>query len=168
MSIDRCCDPELVFDLADGALTPEREREARAHLASCPVCKAAYEREVALSARLRDLEPLEAGCPSVCREVAMALPTRSRSVRLLWSVLAGFVLLASLGVWVTSDASPALAILGVLGSLWGLVSGGFDGMRTLAVLAGPVLLAALAVGAVLDLALAAFVLSLSRRRAREA
>lgn len=168
MSDRPCCDSEIVFDLAEGALTPAREREARAHLAACPACRAAYEREVSLSARLRGPELRETGCPSVCREVAMALPTRSRGARLLWAALAAALLAFGLGVWAASEASPALALMGVLGTLWGFVSGGAEAARTLAALAGPVLLAALAVGAALDLAIAAAVYSLSRRRAREA
>ena len=38
-SFDCGCDPEKVFELADGGLNIEQEREVREHLASCPGCR---------------------------------------------------------------------------------------------------------------------------------
>jgi RNA polymerase sigma-70 factor (ECF subfamily) len=46
------CDPEEIFELADGALGPEREREVRAHLGRCRGCRALYESELELNASL--------------------------------------------------------------------------------------------------------------------
>ena len=127
MSGARRCDPEVIFELADGALGPERAREIRDHLEACPDCRELYEKELELSAFLGSLELAEPR--SVCPGVAMALPTRPLKARLLWATL-------------------ALALL--------------------LVAAGPVLLAALAVGALLDLSLAAALLWMTRRRARAA
>jgi hypothetical protein len=50
----------------------------------------------------------------------------------------------------------------------GFVSGSADVVRVFLVAVGPALLVALAVGALLDLIIAAVYLSVSRRRAREA
>ena len=50
------CDPESVFELADGSLGPEREREIRAHLSVCGGCRTLYERELRLNASLGSLE----------------------------------------------------------------------------------------------------------------
>ena len=66
------CDPEPVFELADGSLGPERERGIRAHLRDCSGCRTLYERELRLNASLGSLEFEETN--SVCRSVAMMLP----------------------------------------------------------------------------------------------
>jgi hypothetical protein len=55
-----------------------------------------------------------------------------------------------------------------LGVFWGVVSGFADVAQTILVAAAPVILVALAVGALLDLFLAAALLWTTRRRAREA
>ena len=85
------CDPEPVFELADDSLGPEREREVRAHLRDCRGCLDLYEKELRLNASLGSLDFEEPS--SVCRGVAMALPTRSVRARLLWSGLAVVLLL---------------------------------------------------------------------------
>src|SRR5918998_360801 len=110
------CDPERVFELADGGLSPEAECEARAHVNRCPECRELYEDELRLSARIGSLEV--GPTRSVCQEVAMALPTRLVGGRIVW---AGLALLVAFGL-----------------------------------------------GAVVDLLIAGVVLSVSRRRAREA
>ena len=50
------CDPESVFELADGSLGSEREREIRAHFRDCSGCRTLYERELRLNASLGSLE----------------------------------------------------------------------------------------------------------------
>ena len=59
MSDPRRCDPEAVFELADGTLGAQRGREIRAHLEDCPVCRELYERELELNALLRTSELAE-------------------------------------------------------------------------------------------------------------
>jgi len=55
-----------------------------------------------------------------------------------------------------------------VGAFWGFVSGLAGVVEAFLVAAGPVLLVAFGVGAVLDLLIAGVVFSVSRRRAREA
>ena len=43
MSAPRRCDPQAIFELADGALSPERAREVRYHLQACPDYRKLYE-----------------------------------------------------------------------------------------------------------------------------
>jgi predicted anti-sigma-YlaC factor YlaD len=160
------CDPQVIFELADGALGPERAREIRAHLEACPGCRKLYEKELELSAFLGSLELAEPR--SVCPGVAMALPTRPLKARLLWATLAlALLLVASLGLSL-DGTHPAVFAVNALDVFWGVVSGFADVARTMLVAAGPVLLAALAVGALLDLSLAAALLWMTRRRARAA
>ena len=160
------CDPEEIFELADGALGPEREREVRAHLGRCPGCLARYEGELDLNATLGALEFEEPA--SVCRSVAMALPTRSMKVRLLWAGLAVVLLLVASLALSLDGTNPAVFAVDALVTFWSFVSGFADVVRALLAAVGPALLAALAVGALLDLIIATAYLSVSRRRAREA
>ena len=105
---------------------------------------------------------------SVRPGVVMALPTRPLKVRLLWAVLAlTLLLVASLALSVNA-VHPAVFAVNALGDFWGFVSGFADVAQTILVAAGPVLLVALAVGALLDLNLAAALLWMTRRRARAA
>jgi predicted anti-sigma-YlaC factor YlaD len=166
MSGERRCDPEVIFELADGALGPERAREIRSHLEACSGCRELYEKELELNAFLDSLELAEPR--SVCPGVAMALPTRPLKARLLWAVLAlALLLVASLAL--SLDGShPAVFAVNALGVFWGVVYGFADVAQTVLIAAGPVLLAALALGALLDLSLAAALLWMTRRRAREA
>ena len=52
----RECDPEAVFELADGGLGPARRREVREHLDGCHGCKEVYRRERGLSRSLCSME----------------------------------------------------------------------------------------------------------------
>ena len=166
MSTPRRCDPQVIFELADGALGPEREREIRKHLEACPGCRKLYEKELELSALLDSLELAEPR--SVCPGVAMALPTRPLKARLLWTAVAlALLVVASLALSL-EGTPPAVFAVNALGVFWGVVSGFAEVARTILVAAGPVLLAALAVGALLDLSLAAALLWMTRRRARAA
>ena len=160
------CDPETIFELADGALGAEREREIRAHLRRCPGCRDLYEKELRLNAVLDTLEFAEPLSQSVCRGVAMALPTRPLKARFLWAALAlALLLVASLALSL-DGTNPAVFALNALDVFWGLVSGFTDVIHAIFIAAGTVLLGALAVGALLDLLIAATVLLLTRRRAR--
>jgi predicted anti-sigma-YlaC factor YlaD len=166
MSIPGRCDPEVIFELADGALGPERAREVRDHLEACPGCRELYEKELELSAFLGSLELEEPR--SVCPGVAMALPTRPLKARLLWTALALALLLVASFALSLEGTHPAVFAVNALGVFWAVVSGFADVARTILVAAGPVLLVALAVGALLDLSLAAALLWMTRRRARAA
>ena len=162
------CDPEAIFELADGALGPEREREIRTHLSGCPGCRDLYERELSLNALLDTLEFAEPASQSVCRGVAMALPTRPLKARFLWAALAlALLVVASLALSL-DGTNPAVFAVNALDVFWGLVSGFTDLISTVFMATGTVLLGALAVGALLDILIAATVLILTRRRTREA
>jgi predicted anti-sigma-YlaC factor YlaD len=166
MSAPRRCDPQAIFELADDALGPERAREVRDHLETCPGCRELYERELQMNASLRCLEFAEPR--SVCPSVAMALPTRPLKARLLWAALAlALLLVASLALSL-DGTNPAVFAVNALGVFWAVVSGFADAARTMLVAAGPVLLVALAVGALIDLSLAAALLWTTRRRTRAA
>jgi predicted anti-sigma-YlaC factor YlaD len=166
MSEQRRCDPQVIFELADGALGRERAREMRDHLQACPGCRELYERELELNAFLDSLELAEPR--SVSPSVAMALPTRPLKARLLWAALAlALLLVASLALSL-NGAYPGVFAVDALGVFWGVVSGFADVARTMVVVVGPILLVALAVGALLDLSLAAALLWTTRRRVRAA
>ena len=160
------CDPEELFELAEGVLGPEREREVRVHVDRCRGCRALYESELNLNASLGSLEFEEHR--SVCRAVAMALPTRSVKVRLLWAGLAVALLFVASLALSLDGTNPAIFAVDALVMFWGFVSGSADVVRVLLAEVGPALLVAVAVGALLDLIIAAAYLSVSRRRAREA
>lgn len=160
------CDPEGVFELAEGEISPERELAVRTHMDRCPGCKELYEEELNLNARLGKLEVGETR--SVCREVAMSLPTRPMMVRMIWVGLAGALLLATVLALGLDGTNPAAYAIEVLGAFWGFVSGLSDATEALLVAVGPMLLLALGLGAILDLLIAGAVFSISRRRAREA
>ena len=162
------CDSEVVFELADGALDADRAREARAHLDGCPGCRELYERELELNALLRSAELANPRSRSVCPMVAMALPTRPLKARIFWASLA-LMLLAVASLALSLDGSnPMVFAVNALGVFWGVVSGFAEVARATMVAAGPILLAALAVGALLDLCLAAALFWMTRRRAGEA
>jgi hypothetical protein len=159
------CDPEAIFELADGALGPERVREIRNHLNDCSGCRELYEKELELNAYLRSMEFAQPR--SVCPGVAMALPTRPLKARLLWAVLALVLLLVASLALSLDGTSPMVFAVGALGTFWSLVSGFADVVQAVLVVAGPVLLVALIAGALLDLFIAAALLWTTRRRARE-
>jgi anti-sigma factor RsiW len=160
------CDPEPIFELADGSLEPAREREVRSHLGGCGGCRALYERELRLNASLGTLRFEEPR--SVCRGVAMALPTRSLRARLMWAALAVVLLLTASVTLVLRGTNLAVLFVESMSVFWGLVDGLADVIRVVFAAAGPLLLLALALGAFVDLVIAAVYLSVSRRRAREA
>ena len=160
------CDPEPIFELADGSLGQERETEVRAHLRSCRACGMLYEKELRLNASLGSLAFEEPR--SVCRGVAMALPTRSLRSRLLWAGLAVVLLLTASMTLVLGGTDFAFLLVEAMSVFWGFVSGFADVIRVVLAAIGPVILIVLAVGALVDLVLAAVYLSLFRRRAREA
>ena len=166
MSDPRHCDPQAIFELTDDALGPERAREMRDHLESCPGCRELYEKELELNAVLGSMELSEPR--SVCQGVAMALPTRPLKARLLWAVLALALLLAASLASSLDGTHPAVFVVNALGVFWGVVSGFAYVAMTLLVAAGPILLVALVVGALLDLLLAAVLLWTTRRRTRAA
>lgn len=161
------CDPERVFELADGGLSPGAERDVRAHVARCQACRELYEEELRLSACIGS--NLEVGATrSVCREVAMALPTRLLGGRILWAALA-LALLAAVSLALSLDGTnPAALAVDAVGVFWAFVSGLAEVAEAFLVAAGPALLVAFGVGAVLDLLIAGVVFSVTRRRAREA
>jgi predicted anti-sigma-YlaC factor YlaD len=168
MSVPRRCDPETVFELADGALGHERAHEARLHLDECPPCRELYEKELEINALLRSTELANPQSRSVCPMVAMALPTRQLKARLLWASTALILLLAASLALSLDGTNPLVFAVNTLGVFWGVVSGFADVARTTVVAAGPILLAALVVGALLDLCLAAALLWMTGRRSREA
>ena len=160
------CDPERVFELADGGLPAGAEWEVRTHLGGCPACRELYEDELRLNACIGSLEVGEAR--SVCREVAMALPTRLVGGRILWAALA-LALLGAVSLALSLDGTnPAALALDAVVAFWGFVSGLAEVAEAFLAAAGPGLLVALGVGAILDLLIAGVVFSVSRRRAREA
>jgi hypothetical protein len=97
----------------------------------------------------------------------MALPTRPLKARILWASVALILLLVASLALSLDGANPLVFVTNTLGVFWGLISGFADMARATLVAAGPVLLAALAVGALLDLCLAAALLWTTRRRSRE-
>jgi Putative zinc-finger len=165
MSAAHHCDPEPIFELADSTLGEEREREVRAHLRDCKACLTLYESELRLNASLGSLDFEQPR--SVCQGVAMAIPTRSLRARLLWAGLAVVLLLITSVTMMLGGTNFAALFLEVVGVFWGFVSGMADVIQVVFAVFGPALLVALAVGAVVDLAIAAVYLAVSRRRARE-
>ncbi|HET7478501.1 MAG TPA: zf-HC2 domain-containing protein [Rubrobacteraceae bacterium] len=162
------CDPEIVFELADGTLSPARKSEVQEHLDACPECQELYQREVDLNAYLERLEISEARSRSVCQGVAMALPTRPVKARLLWGTLALALLLAALVALDLNGTNPVTAATSAVDVFWSIVSGFAHLAVTVFSMAGPVILIALAFGAVADLVIAAAVLSAARRSSRQA
>jgi hypothetical protein len=161
-----CCDPERVFELADGGLSPEAEREVRGHVDRCPGCRELYREELNLNACIGSLAV--GPTRSVCREVAMALPTRLVGGRILWAGLA-VALLATVSLALSLDGTnPAALAVDSVVAFWGFVAGLAEVAEAFLAAAGTALLVALGVGAVLDLLIAGVVFSVSRRRAREA
>ena len=162
------CDPEVVFELAERALGPGQEREVRRHLDACPGCRELYEREIRLNERLGSLKFSETAPRSVCESVAMALPTRPVKARLMWALLAVGLLVTALFALVTQGLNPAASVADAMGTFQDMSLVMSDLLGTALTAAGSVILLALAVGAVLDLLLAAVLFSVVRRRTREA
>lgn len=160
------CNPEAIFELADGSLGPEREPEVRAHLRRCSGCRTLFERELRLNASLGSLAFEQPR--SVCRGVAMALPTRSVRARLLWAGLAVVLLLIASTTLMMRGTNLAIVVIEVMTVFWEFVAGFADVSQVVFAAIGPALLVALAAGAIVDLVVVAVYLSFSRRRAREA
>ena len=114
---------------------------------------------------LGDLDPKVARSRSVCRGVAMALPTRAAEVRILWAALAGVLLIAAVLALSLDGTNPAVFAANTLGALWELVSGLAGVVWGIVAAAGPILVFALVAGAVVDLIIA---VALLRRRRRGA
>lgn len=159
------CNPEEIFELADRALTPEREQRVREHLEQCPECHELYRRETRLNSCLKSLSFSEP-C-SVRAGVAMALPTRPLKARMLWALLAVVLLSTALFALGINGINPAVFVVDAMTLFWGSASMLTDVFDTVLAVAGGTLLAALAVGAVLDLLLAAVLMSVVRRRTRQ-
>ncbi len=167
---DLCgCDPEKVFELADGELGTEQEQKIKGHLAACQRCRELYERELYLNATLRALGSPEMCCSgSVCQGVAMALPTRSARVRLLWGLVAGVLLVVALVSLKFNGTEPVILAMSTLSACWGFVAGAAKVARALFTTAGPTILLMLVLGALADVLIALAVLFVSRnRRTRE-
>ncbi len=164
------CDPEKVFELADGGLSTEQEQKIKGHLASCQGCRELYERELYLNASLSSLDFSGICCSgSVCRGVAMALPTRSARMRLLWGLLAGVLLVVALVSLKFNGTEPVILAMSTLSLCWGFVAGMTKAAHAVFATAGLTLLLVLALGALVDVFIALVVLFVSRnRRAREA
>lgn len=164
------CDREAIFELVERELSCDREGEVKAHLRSCPVCQSLYEREVNLTASLTAWHPGELPLSSVARNVAMALPARSLQARLFWGVTAALLLFLALLALEFQGIGPIALVLGLLGILWGMATGLADVVRLVFVVAGPVVLIALALGAVVDvvIAVAAYLLKRNLSRNRQA
>lgn len=164
------CDPEKVFELADGGLDPEQRREVRGHMASCSCCRELYERELDLNAFLESLDfSTLRSSRSVCQGVAMALPTRAVGVRVLWGLLASALLVAAIIALEFNGTDPVMLAMSILSACWGFVVGLADVARAVLAAAGTFILLALVLGALADVFIALVVVSLNRgRRAREA
>lgn len=158
-----CCDPEVVFELADGALTPDRRHEVREHIQVCDECAGLYERERGLNESLGAMKFEESEERSVCRGVAMALPTRHFRVRFLWSALAVAMLLGAVAAIGVDGVSPLTYWASMVGEFWGYISGISAFLSTMLAVAGSTLLVALAIGALIDLVIAAAIVSAARR-----
>jgi hypothetical protein len=168
------CDPEKVFEYADGGngpegLDPERERKMREHLASCQGCRELYERELDLNAFLSSLDFSVMHLRPVSRSVAMALPTRAMGPRILWGLLAGALLVGAFISLEFNGTEPVILLMSILGTCWGLVMSSAKVAHAVFTAAGPTILLVLALGALADLLIAFVVLFASRdRRPREA
>ncbi|MGB3683510.1 MAG: zf-HC2 domain-containing protein [Rubrobacteraceae bacterium] len=158
------CDPETVFGLADRALAPGDEREARRHLDECPECRGLYEREMRLSECLGSLRYAEPKRASVCQSVAMALPTRPMKARILWSAMALGLLATALFALVSQGANPATSAADAVEAFQGMAVMLTDVFGAALAAAGSLVLVALALGAALDLLLVAVLYAVSRRR----
>lgn len=162
-----CYEPEVIFELAEGSLEPEREQEVRGHLSRCPGCRELYEKELDLSCFLETLKSPGARRPAGCevsRRVAMALPTRSVRARLLWAALAGALAAAVFFLLSLYNGRASGLLAELMGTGWGMVSGLEEVVRVVLDVSGPAILALLLIGAAVDLLIAATVLLVRRSR----
>ena len=84
----------------------------------------------------------------------MALPTRSTKARLLWAVLAVFLLLTSVAM-IFFGTNIAVLLIDAINVFWGFVAGLADVIQVVFAVTGQALLIALAIGAFVDLVIAA-------------
>ncbi|WP_119068945.1 anti-sigma factor family protein [Rubrobacter indicoceani] len=166
-----CCDPEEIFDLAEGTLSPERRHFVRGHLDSCSECAARYRREVALSEGFSSgiaagvaapSGPALKGASSVGREVAMCLPTRSLVARLMWGALAVGILIVTTLALSFGGENPIFILASGVESLFGYISAASNVSTLFLALVAPFVLVALGVGFFVDLLIAGAVYSLVR------
>jgi anti-sigma factor RsiW len=163
---NRGCDPEKVFELADGGLSVDKEREVRAHLSTCPGCRELYKRERDLSAFLGSLDFSRVHSRSVCQSVAMALPTRPLGARVLWGLLAGTLLVAALVSLELNGTEPVILAVSILSACWGITVGSAEVTRAVFSAAGTTILLALALGALADVLIALTVVFVKNRGRR--
>ena len=97
----------------------------------------------------------------------MALPTRSTKARALWAGLAVVLLLATSVAMMLYGANLAVLLIDAMNVFWGFVAGFADVIQVVFSAVGQALLIALAIGAFVDLVIAAVYLGVSRGRARE-
>lgn len=165
-----CCSAEEIFEYVDGSLESGREREVRDHLRRCGRCDVLRERERSLSAALRAPGLREMGWleepgdarGGVSQRVAMALPTRSPYARAMWGGGAAVILVAALISLSSHSAAPLSVVARVMSICWGLTSGLSDAVGVLLAVSGSTILAALVVGALMDVLIAATVIAAAR------
>jgi hypothetical protein len=168
---DPCdCNPEKIFELADKGSDPdglallEQERKMQEHLTSCSGCRELYEHELGLNTFLYSLDFSELRSQSVSRGVAMALPTRSVGVRILWGLLATAFLAVAFVSLELSGTEPVILAMSILSTCWGFIVGAADATREIFVAVGPIILFVLALGALVDVFIALVIIVLRRRR----
>src|SRR5688500_6084131 len=132
----------------------------------CSGCRTLYERELRLNASLGFLEFEETN--SVCRSVAMALPTRSTKARFLWAVLAVVLLLTASVAMILFGTNLTVFVVDALNVFWGVVAGLADVIQVVFAAIGKAPRIARAIGPLVALVIAAVSLAVSRRHAREA
>lgn len=162
-----CCTAEEVFEYVDGSLEPGREREVRAHLRRCGRCEELRERERSLSAALRspglrEMGWLEERGGGASHRVAMALPTRSPYAKAMWGGGAALILVAALVSLSLHSVQPFSSLTRFMSLCWGLTSGLSDAAGVILAVSGWTILAALAIGALVDVLIAATVIAAAR------
>jgi hypothetical protein len=169
----RCCEAEEIFELCEGSLEPEREREVVSHLRVCPECRGTYRRETSLSAALsgsgRGREEGAGGATGANRRrtgtassVAMAIPTRSAAVRAVWGAGALALLAAALVSISLRSVQPVAFSTDLMAACWGLISGLSDAAAIVLAVSGWTILVALIVGVLADVLIAATLLAVAR------
>src|SRR5688572_33258571 len=98
----------------------------------------------------------------------MSLPTQSSKTRFHWPVLAVVLLLSASVAMIFFGMNLAVLAVAAMNVFWGFVAGLADVIQVVFAAIGQALLIALAIGAFVDLVIAAVYLAVSRRHAREA
>lgn len=159
------CDPELIFELADETLDPERKHCAQTHLEKCQPCQELYERELDLNGFLSSMHFADFHTSTVSQTVVMSLPTRSVKARILWALLAFALLISALLAMELHGSSPLVFVMGILAMFQAFVSGFADVVQTVITIVWRELLMLLALGALVDLLIAFYILALTRQKA---